>query len=86
VSLSHTKTSKKPGTIPVLRSLPGCGKNILVDFLGKNVFGPELFYATSDLGNILGRFNSCIQGRKIIAMNETGMFGINTTIAYYFCT
>jgi len=25
-------------------------KNILIDFLGKNVFGPELFYATSDFG------------------------------------
>ena len=41
---------KKPGLIKVLRSLPGCGKNILIDFLGKKVLGPELFYATSDLG------------------------------------
>jgi hypothetical protein len=65
--------SKKPGTIQVLRSLPGCGKNILIDFIGKKVLGSELFYATSDLGKILGRFNSCIQGRKLILMNETGM-------------
>src|SRR6185295_16466723 len=64
---------KKPGSIPVLRSLPGCGKNILIDFLGKKVLGEELFYATSDLGKILGRFNSCIQARKLIVMNETGM-------------
>ena len=55
---------KKPGTIPVLRSLPRCGRNILVDFLGKNVFGSELFYATSELGKILGRFNSRINGRR----------------------
>ena len=67
------KPAKKPGVIPVLRSLPGCEKNILIDFLGKKVFSAELFYATSDLGKILGRFNSCIQGRKIIVMNETGM-------------
>ncbi|RHZ54551.1 hypothetical protein Glove_426g27 [Diversispora epigaea] len=65
--------SKKPGTIQVLRSLPECGKNILIDFIGKKVLGSELFYATSDLGKILGRFNSCIQARKLIVMNETGM-------------
>ena len=33
---------KKPGTIPILRSLPRCG----------NVSGSELFYATSELGAI----------------------------------
>ncbi|CAG8713987.1 14139_t:CDS:2 [Cetraspora pellucida] len=41
---------------------------------GKKVLGSELFYATSDLGKILGCFNSCIQAHKLIVMNETGMF------------
>ena len=52
--------AKKPGTILVLYSLLGCEKNILIDFIKKKVFGPELFYGTSDLGKILGRFNSAI--------------------------
>ena len=52
--------TKKPENILVLRSLLSCEKNILIDFIGKKVFGPELFYGTSDLGKILGRFNSAI--------------------------
>ncbi|CAI2186992.1 13107_t:CDS:2 [Funneliformis geosporum] len=32
-----------------------------------------LHYATLNLGKILGRFNSAIQARKLIVMNETGM-------------
>ncbi len=66
-------STKKPGTIPVLCSLLGCRKNILIDFIGKKVFGPELFYGTSDLGKILERFNSAIQAQKLIVMNKTGM-------------
>src|SRR5437764_12463739 len=65
--------TKKPGTISVLHSLLSCEKNILIDFIGKKVFGPELFYGTSDLRKILGQFNSAIQARKLIVMNETGM-------------
>ena len=64
---------KKPGTVLVLRSPPRSGKNILTDFIGKEVLGSELFFASSDLGRILGRFNSCIQARKLILLNETGM-------------
>ena len=48
-------------------------KNILIDFIGKKVFSLELFYGTSDLGKILGRFNSAIQAQKLIVMNKTGM-------------
>ncbi|GBC40919.2 uncharacterized protein OCT59_029341 [Rhizophagus irregularis] len=49
-----------PGTILVLRSPPRCGKNIITDFVRKSLFGPELVYSTSDLGKILGKFNSAI--------------------------
>ncbi|GET59872.1 highly derived D5-like helicase-primase [Rhizophagus irregularis DAOM 181602=DAOM 197198] len=62
-----------PGTILVLRSPPRCGKNIITNFVRKSLFGPELVYSTSDLGKILGKFNSAIQGRKLIIMNEAGM-------------
>ncbi|CAI2198386.1 19928_t:CDS:1, partial [Funneliformis geosporum] len=62
-----------PGTILVLRSPPHCGKNIITDFIRKSLFGLELVYSTSDLGKILGKFNSAIQGRKLIIMNKAGM-------------
>ena len=44
-----------------------------MDFIGDKVLGPHLHFATSDLGKILGKFNSPLQGKKLIVMNETGM-------------
>ena len=68
------KPEEKPRTILVLKStLQQCGKNIITDFIGDKVLGRHLHYATSDLEKILGRFNSAIQARKLIVMNETGM-------------
>ncbi len=68
------KPQKKPRTILVLKStLQQCGKNIITDFIGDKVLGKHLHYATSNLEKILGRFNSAIQARKLIVMNETGM-------------
>ncbi|CAI2187338.1 4127_t:CDS:2, partial [Funneliformis geosporum] len=68
------KPEEKPRTIIVLKStLQQCGKNIITDFIGDKVLGRHLHYATSDLEKILGRFNSAIQARKLIVMNETGM-------------
>ncbi|PKK57454.1 hypothetical protein RhiirC2_721219 [Rhizophagus irregularis] len=68
------KPEKKPRTILVLKStLQQCGKNIITDFIGDKVLGSHLHFATSDLEKILGRFNSAIQARKLIVMNETGM-------------
>ncbi|RHZ84965.1 hypothetical protein Glove_74g167 [Diversispora epigaea] len=68
------KPEKKPRSICVLKStLQQCGKNIIVDFIGDKVLGPNLYYATSDLGKILGKFNSLIQGKKLVVMNETSM-------------
>jgi hypothetical protein len=68
------KPEKKSRSILVLKSkLQQCGKNIITDFIGDKVLGEHLHYATSDLEKILGRFNSAIQARKLIVMNETGM-------------
>ena len=68
------KPEKKPQLILILKSkLQQCGKNIITDFIGDKVLGEHLHYATSDLEKILGRFNSAIQARKLIVMNETGM-------------
>ncbi|CAJ0627398.1 2348_t:CDS:2, partial [Entrophospora sp. SA101] len=68
------RPEKKPRSILVLKSaLQQCGKNIITDFIGDKVLGPNLHYATSDLGKILGKFNSLIQGKKLVVMNETSM-------------
>ncbi|CAG8575689.1 9399_t:CDS:2, partial [Scutellospora calospora] len=70
--LWHIKN--KPHSICVLKStLQQCGKNIIINFIGNKVLGPKLYYATSDLGKILGKFNSLIQGKKLVVINETNM-------------
>ena len=67
-------SEKKPWLILVLKlALQQCEKNIITDFIGDKVLGPHLHYATSDLGKILGKFNSVIQGKKLIVINETSM-------------
>src|SRR6185437_11333113 len=48
-------------------------KNIITDFISDKVLGEYLHYATSNLKKIFERFNSAIQARKLIVMNETGM-------------
>ncbi|GBB88644.1 hypothetical protein RclHR1_15200001 [Rhizophagus clarus] len=68
------KPEKKPQLILVLKStLQQCGKNIITDFIDDKVLEEHLHYVTSDLEKILGQFNSAIQARKLIVMNETGM-------------
>uniref|UniRef100_U9V847 NrS-1 polymerase-like helicase domain-containing protein n=1 Tax=Rhizophagus irregularis (strain DAOM 181602 / DAOM 197198 / MUCL 43194) TaxID=747089 RepID=U9V847_RHIID len=56
----------------VLRS-PHVAERIFSNFIRKRLFEPERVYSTSDLGKILGKFNSAVQGRKLIIMNETRM-------------
>ena len=68
------KPAMKPHSILGLKSVQHqFGKNIIVDFIRDKVLGPHLHFATSDLGKILGKFNSPLQGKKLIVMNETGM-------------
>ncbi|CAI2193505.1 8355_t:CDS:1, partial [Funneliformis geosporum] len=50
-----------------------CEKNIITDLIRKSLFSPKLVYSTSDLEKILGKFNSAIQERKLIIMNEAEM-------------
>ena len=74
VGILIQKPEKKPRTILVLKStLQQCGKKIITDFIGDKVLGEHLHFATSDLGKILGCFNSAIQARKLVVINETVM-------------
>ncbi|GES75077.1 highly derived D5-like helicase-primase [Rhizophagus clarus] len=68
------KLAEKSRTILVLKStLQQCRKNIITDFIGDKVLGEYLHFATLDLKKILECFNSTIQARKFIVINEIGM-------------
>ncbi|CAG8512245.1 2625_t:CDS:2, partial [Scutellospora calospora] len=60
-------------SILVLKStLQQCRKNIITDFISDKVLESNLYYATSDLGKILRKFNSIIQeGKDTLLKIET---------------
>ena len=63
----------KPGTIVVLRSEQGAGKDVFLEFFGLRVMGDGLFYQTKDIDKVIGRFNSCVEAKRLIALNEISM-------------
>ena len=65
--------SVKPGTIVVLRSEQGAGKDCFIEFFGLRVLGPALFFQTPDIEKATGRFNSAIEGKRLVAFSELGM-------------
>ncbi|HYE37515.1 DUF5906 domain-containing protein [Methylocaldum sp.] len=57
-----------PGVAVVLRGGQGIGKNSYVDHYGR-LFGPH-FTTLSDMGRLLGRFNSALAGKVVIHLVE----------------
>ena len=53
----------------------GLGKTILFDFLEKYVFGENLLHQVAGLDAITGKFNSLIEGKLFICINETHQAG-----------
>ena len=65
--------SQKPGTILVVKSDCGAGKNVIVDFIGKRVLGLGFFFETSDVDKVLGKFNGLIEGTRLISFSEAAL-------------
>lgn len=53
----------------------GLGKTILFDFLEKYVLGENLLHQVAGLDAITGKFNSLIEGKLFICINETHQAG-----------
>lgn len=48
----------------------GSGKNIILDFLQKHVFGDNITYYTTGLESVLGNHNHLLKNKKIIVVDE----------------
>jgi putative DNA primase/helicase len=70
-------------TAIILKSIQGCGKDTLFDWFGNNILGSDYYINTDKSELIFGRFNSCIENKILIVMNETNgkdTFSINENI------
>lgn len=70
-------------TAIILKSIQGCGKDTLLDWFGNNILGSKYYINTDKAELIFGRFNSCIENKILIVMNETNgkdTFSINENI------
>lgn len=60
---------KLPGISILIKSIEGCGKDLLIDILEK-ILGSSCVHRTSDLSNIFGNYNSCLKKKLILQLNE----------------
>ena len=70
-------------TAIILKSVQGCGKDTFYDWFGNNILGSNYYINTDKAELIFGRFNSCIENKILIVMNETNgkdTFSINENI------
>ena len=70
-------------TAIILKSIQGCGKDTLLDWFGNSILGSKYYINTDKAELIFGRFNSCIENKILIVMNETNgkdTFSINENI------
>ena len=59
----------KIGTLMALQSEQGAGKGVVFEFMGK-IIGPKHFSQTATLRDILGDFNSGLEGKVLIDLDE----------------
>lgn len=62
---------KLPGTALIFRSDQGCGKDTLFNWFGNNILGSKYYLNESKINNIFGNFNSSINNKILVVVNET---------------
>lgn len=70
-------------TAPIIKSVQGCGKNILLDFIGQKILGDKYFYSSSRTEDFFGRFNTVLKNKLLLNLNETSgkdTFDVNEKI------
>ena len=55
----------------LLYSIQGVGKDTLFDYIGNKILGKKYYFNTDKTELLFGRFNSCIENKILVIMNET---------------
>jgi len=54
-----------------LKGVEGCGKDTIFNWFGNNILGSEYYLNENKMDLIFGRFNSCVENKILIVLNET---------------
>ena len=74
---------KIANTALVIKSLQGAGKDTIFEWFGKHILGDKYYINTDKPELLFGRFNSCIENKILVVMNEVSgkdSFQINENI------
>ncbi|MEM3063557.1 MAG: DUF5906 domain-containing protein [Nitrososphaerota archaeon] len=64
------RNESKTGVAIILHSPPGCGKSIIVDFIGNKVLGEKYYTKVNSWDKLLQRFNSHLMHKILICGEE----------------
>ena len=68
MTLKHPE--KKLDKALVIFGNEGTGKNLIIEFIMRYVIGDKLVYQADDLESFAGKFNSFLEGRKLVIIGE----------------
>jgi len=60
----------KTGVVPLVKSAPGCGKNVFVAVFTDYILNQDLTIVTSDAEKIASRFNGISEGKIFLCLDE----------------
>ena len=75
--------NKKSNTSLILKSIQGAGKDTILNWFGNNILGKEYYINEDNIELIFGKFNSCIENKILVVLNEASgkdTFTINEKI------
>ena len=75
--------NNKANTALIFKSIQGAGKDTIFKWFGNNILGKEYYLNEDNIDLIFGRFNSCIENKILIVLNEVSgkdTFSINEKI------
>ncbi len=65
------RPEEKPGIAIVFMSKEGAGKNILLDWIGSEVFGRRYYFTSAKMKDFVGQFAIGTKNKLLISINET---------------
>ena len=70
ISRKLRNPSNLTNTAMVIKSIEGCGKDTLLDWIGHKIIGSKMYANESNIDLFFGHFNSQIENKVLVVMNE----------------
>lgn len=70
ISRKLRQPSNLTNTAMVIKSIEGCGKDTLLDWIGHKIIGSKMYANDSKMDLFFGQFNSQLENKVLIVLNE----------------